>query len=935
MHTEYQLMPQVFLRAPFYSYLDYDLLRLPEVLGRQSFHNALYLASPVFYRELEKKGFIFERLSAKEKHTLAKYYNRMCFRPTPFGAFSTFTVLNWEASSSVKLADDEHALLHLLPDQSRVAELGKLLRGAPAGRLVLNPTIYTLGREIRFIRSHPDEKGHYRFSLESVELLPFYTALFAYVSAANPTPAEISGKLMELGDCSPEEAADYLDFLLDSQLLFDASAGRIIRNDHYRDLEKTIPMDGELQPGPFYAAAERPLAEGGLDTALQSELLAAISALEKLSLQTVSPDLKQFISAFEKRYDREKVPLLLALDPDAGIPYAELRMEQETDDLAETDPRAPAAKHALDWEPARRLLFRLWQSRGDSHTPIVIPESDLAELHPEGQKPPTMSVLFRKTEDHLLIEYAGGVTATNLCGRFSVFSPEVARLCREIAAREQAAHPGLIFADIAQLSDTHTDNINRRRPIYDREIAVNTYADPRDGRNLALSDLDLYVDGGELILESRSLGKRIIPRLATAYNYRKTELGIFRLLCDLQYQGLNPVRSLELETLFPGLPFYPRVVYRRTILCPAKWKFGTAELKDIGSGLRCFRERYHLPQRVSMGSADQLLVFDLAIPEEARFFVDCLKGLDSVTLQEYLLPERSVRKGLSPLAAQFTAHLYHEDSVYRPSPAGSPAGGAAREFGIGSEWLYFKLFCTPRTANILLHEVIGPLVNAWKDQLTGWFFIRYAEDGYHLRLRFKLSKEDIGSFTVSLNERLAPHRNLISGLQADTYRRELERYGADLIEDAEALFRLGSELVTNSSGTPPMTLGLFTAFGMICTFFETDEAIAFTEKIARNFRAEFGGTKELLRRLDRRYREQQVNIREALAGGPAIQSLLEQLQVIRQKISAAPLSRREQLLADLVHMQLNRCFPERPRKQEMIVYHHLHKYLVSKKARSG
>src|SRR5258708_1800404 len=115
MRAEYQFLPDLFLRAPYYSFAGYDLDRLPEVLGHQAFRNAIFLASPDFYRILTAKDFDFAKMSGKEKHTLYKYYNRMCFRPTPFGSFASFTLLEWGRGDTVRLSVDQDARLHLLP----------------------------------------------------------------------------------------------------------------------------------------------------------------------------------------------------------------------------------------------------------------------------------------------------------------------------------------------------------------------------------------------------------------------------------------------------------------------------------------------------------------------------------------------------------------------------------------------------------------------------------------------------------------------------------------------------------------------------------------------------------------------------------------------------------------------------------------------------
>ncbi|KIA90917.1 hypothetical protein OC25_23750, partial [Pedobacter kyungheensis] len=119
----YRFLPEVFLRAPYYSFSGYDLSRLPEVLQQQAFRNAVFLASAGFYRLLEKKEFDFDRLTDKEKHSLFKYYNRMCFRSTPFGSFSSFTLLQWGSGGQVRLSEADESVLHLLPDQAMLREL--------------------------------------------------------------------------------------------------------------------------------------------------------------------------------------------------------------------------------------------------------------------------------------------------------------------------------------------------------------------------------------------------------------------------------------------------------------------------------------------------------------------------------------------------------------------------------------------------------------------------------------------------------------------------------------------------------------------------------------------------------------------------------------------------------------------------------------------
>jgi lantibiotic biosynthesis protein len=956
MHTEYQLMPQVFLRAPFYSYLDYDLLRLPEVLGRQSFRNALYLASPVFYRELEKKGFIFEQLSGKEKHTLSKYYNRMCFRPTPFGLFSTFSLAEWGKAPALNLAEDGLVGLRLLADQADIYRLEQLFLQAFHDTVpVLNPTLYTAGGEYRFIRSAPDARGRYRFSLEAVRSSAFYRDLFRQVRSGTLNGEALIIWAAEQTGCSREAAEEQLRFLLDAQVLFTRAQGQLITGreqpDRYADLclnlspKEDLPAKaGPLSTG-FYAAAMRPVAGGAVDETVRPELERALQVLDRLSPSSAQANLRQFIADFRARYDLEQVPLLQAIDPDTGISYAGLNPGPVAGGELEglQFPGQVPATPSLEWEAVRRLFFRLWA--GNERGPLTLRDSDLNELSGNadaGAKPSTLAVIFRRVADHLLIEHAGGATATALTGRFSLFSEEAHRLGQELAELEKRANPDILFADIGQLSDTHTDNINRRMQLYDYEIPVNVCSGlPRENQ-IDPEDLALSVRDGELVLSSLSRGKRVIPRLASAYNFRKNQLAVFRLLCDLQYQGLHAPRSLDLAQLFPGLSYYPRVTHGQTILSLARWEFSERDLEMLPAGadlaaLRSFRERHGLPQRLSMGREDQQLVFDLADPEDGRFFIRCLQGAKKATCQEYLLPDRSIRKGFEPYAGQLVAFFKHSQPVYRPlSPEKHPARtGTARSFLPGSEWLYLQVYCTPRKADQLLSEAIWPLAQKLRDELPAWFFIRYTEGGHHLRLRFRVYEKTLGGIMVELNKVLKAdeHERMIRDLRADTYHRELERYGPEHIDQVEAVFFRGSELACATLHLPPFRLALCTAFRMIAVFYpEMAAAANFAGPAAERFLLEFGGGKALRLSLDRKYRSLRPEIETWLETGFTdtlyLEPFLEQLEAMRKTAG-----QQDRLLADLIHMQLNRTFREDARKQELLVYFCLHRYLTAKLAR--
>ena len=61
-----------------------------------------------------------------------------------------------------------------------------------------------------------------------------------------------------------------------------------------------------------------------------------------------------------------------------------------------------------------------------------------------------------------------------------------------------------------------------------------------------------------------------------------------------------------------------------------------------------------------------------------------------------------------------------------------------RSFPPGSVWLYAKLYTGRATTDALLREGLGPLVRSLRERgvIEGWFFIRYGDPDWHVRLCF-------------------------------------------------------------------------------------------------------------------------------------------------------------------------------------------------------
>ena len=104
----------------------------------------------------------------------------------------------------------------------------------------------------------------------------------------------------------------------------------------------------------------------------------------------------------------------------------------------------------------------------------------------------------------------------------------------------------------------------------------------------------------------------------------------------------------------------------------------------------------------------------------------------------------------------------------------------------GSEWVYFKIYTGIKTADtILKNECIKFVSELIKNDIIDiWFFIRYSDPDFHIRLRLHLKEtRNISIIFSHFFEIFFPVVNTghVWNIQCDTYKREMERYGVKSI----------------------------------------------------------------------------------------------------------------------------------------------------------
>ncbi|MGV8090704.1 MAG: thiopeptide-type bacteriocin biosynthesis protein [Mangrovibacterium sp.] len=279
-----------------------------------------------------------------------------------------------------------------------------------------------------------------------------------------------------------------------------------------------------------------------------------------------------------------------------------------------------------------------------------------------------------------------------------------------------------------------------------------------------------------------------------------------------------------------------------------------------------------------------------------------------------------------------------------------------RKFIIGDEWFYLKIYSGPKTLeSLLIDDIYDILQISIKQKIVDkFFFVRYTDPDYHLRLRFHLPEVSLLLKIVRpINKVLSPYidNRLVWTVCTDTYNRELERYGFNTITEVETFFSIDSLMVMNYlkeirglENNFMRWLWCLRSIDMILVSFRLSlpEKRDFTEIAKKNYEHEFSMNKLMKIQLDGKYRNSMAQIqlsmdatdKNDLPGFDHLIGYFQNSNFIIEKILdyykkgelIIPLNN---LIASLVHMHINRLFRTKQPMQEFVIFYFLDKYYKS------
>lgn len=1013
--------------------------RLATVFDRPELREALYVASPRLEQATDvwladptsKRGQGVER-------GLVRYLTRMATRPTPFGLFAGVSTGTVGEHTRLSLVGRDAYRRRSQLDTDVLVAVADHLAGDPAlwdhVDLRPNDSLYHVAGQFRYVQARQEGAGR-SYRLASLPDRPAVRRMLERAESG-ATVGELTAALVADGHAA-EPARRVVERLIARQVLV-ADLGVVVTGseplrafvdelarheparpvaerladisealatidavdvgvapERYRTIAKAV---GDL-PGepafedPFHVVLAKPAAQASLGPRVIAALERAVDILHAQARPPESGPLATFRDAVTQRYDTREVPLVEALDGEAGVGYG--GSAHPTPLLRDV----PFPGEATDerWTARDELLVEwVTDAVGRGAEEITLTDADVAALRAAGDSPPlpqalaVVATLMAASGDavdrgdfRLAVEGTTGPSGARLLGRFCHADAGVHRIVEAHLRAEEAADPQARYAEIVHLPGGREGNVVLRPVLREAEIPYLGRSGAADEAHMPVTDLRVSVREGRVVLRSQRLGCRVEPRLTSAHNAQRRSLPLYRFLFDLQQQGAagdlawdwGPIRAAW---------FRPRVTSGNLVLAPASWRVRAGELAhlhDLADGARFgalqrWREQRGLPDVVCVAQGDQRLVVDFRNVLAIDSFLHLMRrhaAPDQPVLvhETFLAADALVVEGpegrfAHELVVPFVRPARDQPAVEPPSaPAAAPTTPVTRRFPPGSSWLYAKLYAGPASADAVLSQVVAPLRRELRatGSLAGWFFVRFGEPDWHLRVRVHGDPAWLtGEALPALQQAAAPW--LADGrlwrVQLDTYEREVEALGGpDAIGHVERVFEADSDAVADLVPTLPRgdagldarwrlaLLGMHWALGDLGM--DLEERRALLTELRTGYAREHRADAATHRELGRRFRQERAALDALIAPdpeppaalAPGVAALAQRSTTWADHIGRLrTLDRRRQLtvswpqLAERVlHLHANRLLRFAHRRQEYVLYDFLARLYDSHAAR--
>ncbi len=833
-----------------------------EALSSAPFVDALYTASPTLYKRA-MKWKSKENTNQGLEFSIARYLLRMSSRPTPFGSFSSVSLVSTDSEKTCVSAPDAGCLRKVATIDYRVqANLAKSAANESqrsALRYSPNDTISVADKHIKLL-AWP--RGDISAPLQFVEfeITPLLTFILNESSAnSGLTIPELAYHINHSfeGQFTTEEVDHYLQELVDEEILTCDSLYCPTSDDHLLSLISQLPPESESRSKAIaMRSCIKSINSRGSDSILSQmlkldEIASKYTALGKpaVKIDTISDntagslgkkDLDVIINTVSRLADFKQRSGSLSIFKER---YASLFGDASTS-LAEVIPflghlgfpdtlNAPASMSDL-LNPKflknnnnKAKSFGKWEEHAialmarDSSREYIDLEGVRTSLDDESPDRLATSIdsivtwisLWEHPLDgaQLEIRSAGTQAPGRVMGRFAHAIPALKTYLSEL----EKDTDDCVYSQIVHVPNPQAGNILTRCSMPGPELKIRTGGSQLTS-DISISDIDVFISQGKVFLWSRSRNKEVRIRMNSAHAFSKSgDHPLYQFLNEVSNQDPNCSlpslrRCLPHAAYLPGLRLGRVLIERRTWLLQAGdiTQAGDDE-KRIVSRLRDTALRIGLPTFFEEHGVDLAIPYSFQNDWNAQEFWKLLKNKGSIVVTESF-PLDS-RPGISSNAGP----TMHEIQVtLRPMQRRTMAIPITPQPGPlikNRSWLSWNVYCRTASQNLFLRTFKEWSKEACKTLKHEMFFVRFRDDrGDHLRMRLKASDLETSNnlrrdFEDELN-RLKNSHLIYSFLYVD-YIPEISRYGGfRLLSRAEEIFCRDSKIIIATLGKTTTSL---------------------------------------------------------------------------------------------------------------------------------
>ncbi len=496
----------------------------------------------------------------------------------------------------------------------------------------------------------------------------------------------------------------------------------------------------------LHADCWRPAIHCNMDNVLIGRVLETSGELIRRTIRH-NQRYENFRAAFQERFPSGVAPISVALDPAHGIdlrPQERTRISDYEDRLATflVDSLACGAEAGIDLAKFREAKQRVVDLCDEVQAGSV----RFSLRAGQGTK------ASRSYEISILGLMLGN--GAQFVSRFAKTNPALEHRMRLHIAKYTAKIAPQVPFELLHLDSPRLRDVTLRIPSK-KSLALYGVDNAEEEEQLQLEDILLVNRGGRLFLWDARLNVELAPQLTSMHTFNSEKsIPLYRFLPLLQY----PVTcGFSWPQQFMSASKLPRVHLNGVWIAPASWLFPDNVKRRIREAqwthkLKIFLEfarKSKLPRFVLVGGGDRLLPVDLENENTMLAAVGALSIGSSRIMEMFEVPGTEVitdrtwtynNEIVLPFTNDATDKKTRAQQYDDLPPAEVPHQILVRS--PTSNWLYFKVFSSPAT----LQELIEGTLGAWLQELVKtygigtWFFIRYSEQGHHLRLRFRLDE---------------------------------------------------------------------------------------------------------------------------------------------------------------------------------------------------